>query len=161
MSIIMNVKALLGDNSSKGDLFEEYVCELFPENAFTMVQVTPRREGLDGGINEQSLRPDFRFRHEPSNHMIWVVCQYRSQLEDRKIQLLERWQLDGFKEFQELNRPDKMFLVIGFGGRPSKPHSLYCIPLEEIQYPSLFPYLIEKYRRPTNKAFWYQVGRLI
>jgi hypothetical protein len=159
MSIVKNVKALFGDSSSNGDLFGEYVRELFPENAFVIVRVT--QKGPNGGIIEQSFEPDFRFRHQPTNDMIWVVPQFRSQLEDRKIQLLERCQLDEFKEFQEQNRPDKMYIVIGFGGRPSKPHSLYSIPLEQIQYPSMFPYLIEKYRRPTNKAFWYQSGRLI
>ena len=161
MSIIKNVKALLGDNFAKGDCFESYVCRLFPESHFTLVQATTTRDDLNGRRIEQSLQPDFQFRHEPSRHRFWVECKFRSQLYDNKIQWAEKWQLDRYKEFQEMKRPEKIYVVIGFGGLAIKPYSLYCIPLDDIKYPGLFPNAIEQYRRSLNRDFLYLDGRLM
>lgn len=160
MSLLKEVKALFGNPSAKGDLFEDYVLDMFPENVFGAIHVTPRSSDLNGRKVESQNEPDFQFRHKPTNHKFWVECKFRADLFQGKIAWSKPWQLAKYKEFQEAHRPEKMFVVIGFGGRSSRPEEMYCIPLDEVQYPALYPSTIAKYRRPTDKEFWYSGGKL-
>lgn len=160
MSLLKSIKAKLGDNFSKGDLFEDFVIDLFPEDVFQVIQITPRREDLNGRWVEQSNFPDIRLRHEPSKHQFWVECKFRSSTYQNKLQWCESYQLKRYKEIQESVRPEKIFIVAGLGGTCNRPDSLYCMPLDEIEYPGLFLNAIEKYRRNPQTNFNYQAGRL-
>lgn len=160
MALLNEVKALFGNTYAKGDLFEDYVRNLFPDEEYGLVHVTPRANDHDGRKIESRLMPDFQFRHRRTNHLFWVECKYRADLFRGKLQWCEPWQLERFKKFQESSRPAKVFIVIGLGGKSSKPHQMYCIPLDEIQYPGLYPNTIAQYLRPPNNIFRYSAGRL-
>jgi hypothetical protein len=147
-------------NISKGQFFEAFVCKLFPRESFDVVHATTNRNDLCGRRVWEAEEPDFRFRHRPSGHFFWVECKYRTALYDGKIKWAERWQMERYQRFQRLHRPEKVYVVIGFGGEPGNPESLYSIPLDEIQYPRLFPTYIEKYSRSVTKEFEYLGGRL-
>jgi hypothetical protein len=160
LSVLKSVKAMMGDNFSKGEIFEEYVAGLFPEKFFSIMHKTTNKSDLNGRKIESSLKPDFQFRHLPNNHCFWVECKFRSDIYQDKIEWCKEWQFNRYKQFQESVRPEKIFVVIGLGGRWSNPEALYCMPLDEINYPGLFPKSIGKYRRPVDKEFWYQAGKL-
>lgn len=159
-SLIKSIKAKLGDNYSKGDLFEDYITNLFPDDVFSVVQITPSKDDLGGRWIEQANFPDIRLRHKPSNHQFWVECKFRSSTYQNKLHWCEPYQLKRYKEIQESVRPEKIFVAIGLGGSWNNPESLYCIPLDEIEYPGLFLNSIEKFRRNPQTNFNYQAGRL-
>lgn len=160
MSILKALKAKLGDNYSKGDLFEDFVVDLFPESVYQLVQITPRREDLDGRWVEQAYNPDIQIRHLPSGHLFWVECKFRSSTYMNKLHWCEPNLLYRYKDFQESVRPEKVFVVAGLGGRCNDPESLYCIPLDDIQYVGLYLYAIERYKRDPHTNFNYYAGRL-
>jgi hypothetical protein len=56
--------------------------------------------------------PDFQIRHNPSRHLIWVECKFRSSLHDGKIQWSEPEQLGRYKDFQRKVRPEKVYVVM-------------------------------------------------
>lgn len=145
---------------SIGKLFENYVMSLFPEPHFRALRTTPQHEDYNGRIIESKLDPDFQFRHNPTGHKFWVECKYRGALCEGKILWSESGQLERYRRFQENHRPEKVFVVIGFGDPPTMPQEMYCIPLDEIRYPGLYPSSILKYQRHVNRPFWYQGGRL-
>lgn len=143
------------DSFIKGDRFESHVATYFPESYYKIVQATTTRNDLEGRRIEQSLQPDFKFRHEMSGHCFWIECKFRGALLDDKIQWSDIAQLERYKRFQESVRPERVFVVIGYGGTPSCPNSLYCIPLSNISYPGLYPNAIEKYKHRPDRMFWY------
>ena len=81
-------------------------------------------------------------------------------MHDGKIKWAEKWQLDTYMQFQRLHRPEKVYVVIGFGGSPTNPDGLYSIPLDEITSSRLSPMSIDKYSRSVYKEFEYCGGRL-
>ena len=48
MALLKEIKALFGDTYAKGDLFEDYVAELFPDNVFKMLHATSRSSDFNG-----------------------------------------------------------------------------------------------------------------
>jgi hypothetical protein len=147
-------------NISKGQYFEAFVCKLFPRDDFDVVHATTARNDLYGRKVLEAQEPDFKFHHKSSGHYFWVECKYRTTLYDGKIKWAERWQMERYQQFQRVHRPEKVYVIIGFGGEPGNPESLYSIPLDEIQYPRLLPTSIEKYSRSVTKEFEYLAGRL-
>ena len=160
MALINEVMALLGNTFAKGDLFEDHVLRLFPEHVFSAMYLTTRTSEYHGRRVESNMNPDFQFRHIPTNHIFWVECKFRTDLFQGMIHWCEPWQFERYKRFQESIRPAKVFVVIGLGGRPSMPYELYCLPLDEIQYPALYPSVIMRYRRHPYQIFQYSGGRL-
>jgi hypothetical protein len=147
-------------NYSKGQYFEAFVCNLFPREDFDVVHATTAKNELYVRKIGEFKDPDFKFRHKLSGHCFWVECKFRTTLYDGKIKWAERWQMERFQHFQKIHRPEKVYVILGFGGDPVKPDTLYSIPLDEIRYPRLLPTTIEKYGRSVVKEFEYQGGRL-
>ncbi len=151
----------IDDGFEKGKKFEQFVCSLFPTKTFDLIHATSTRDDLGGRKVEENKLPDFRFRDKGSKNSFWVECKFRSGKFNEKIPWATSYQFNRYKEFQVNNRSETVFVIIGFEGEPSNPKSLYCIPLDEIQYPGLYPSAIDKYRRLTDKQFYYENGQLI
>jgi hypothetical protein len=147
-------------NNSKGNYFEAFVCNLFPRDAFDVVNATTTRNDLNGRMIGEAKDPDLRFYHKSSGRYLWVECKFRSTLHDGKIKWAEKWQMEQYQQFQRLHRPEKVYVVIGFGGSPTNPDCLYSIPLDEITSPRLYPMSIDKYSRSVYMEFEYRGGRL-
>ncbi len=162
--LAMQFNAMVLDNpEAKGDLFEQYCLKRFHETIFDCHYYTPRRKDIGSRQVRCLGHPDFQFYHKPSEHKFWVECKFRKHLDDEgKI----NWskgedQLERYRAFQEEHRPEKVFIVIGLGGMPSMPSSMYCIPLDDVAYPGLFPSYVEKWRRKDPSApFEYKSGTL-
>jgi hypothetical protein len=147
-------------NFTKGNYFEAFVCNLFPSDDFDVVHATTATDDLNGRRIGEVKDPDFRFFHKSSGRFFWVECKFRTTLYDGKIKWAEKWQMEGYQQFQRLHRPEKVYVVIGFGGSPTNPDGLYSIPLDEITSPRLSPMSIDKYSRSVYKEFEYRGGRL-
>lgn len=162
MGIVRTVKALvLEDPFAKGEMFENYVEDLFPKETYTIISKTIKNADLNGRRVEEVENPDYHFRHEPSKYQFWVECKFRSSTSQNKLGWCEQWQLNRYKRFQEERRPEKVFIVAGLGGLCNNPEKLYCIPLDDIDYPDLYLNKIERYRRNPRTPFGYNKGILI
>lgn len=149
------------DTHVVGDLFEAYVADLFSPREYTFLEVTPRRGDLNGRYIAAALNPDFRIRYEPNGHIIWVECKYRSGLYKGKLEWCKEEQFERYRRFQREHWPEKVYVVIGLGGQPDDPGSLFCIPLIEIASSALEPSLLEPNRmRSPGSPFVYRAGRL-
>jgi hypothetical protein len=160
MSLLKELKAMLGDNYAKGDLFEEYVINLFPAEYFKILHATTRRDDLGGRQIESAKNPDFHIQHIPSRHKFWVEAKFRQNIYNNKLIWCNQNQLMRYKKFQDSVRPEKVYIVIGNGGSPSAPEIIYCIPLDEIKYTDLFLSKIEMYKKHPYSQFIYN-GRLL
>ena len=145
----------------KGHEFEIYTLRLFNKNEFDLLYATPTRGDYEGRIIESAKDPDFKFRHKKSIHEFWVECKYRSDYFREKLEWCKDYQLQRYKDFQERERPRKVYVVMGLGGLSSEPESMYRIPLDEIKYTGLYPSVLKKYERNPTKPFDYRNGRLI
>ena len=53
-----------------------------------------------------------------------------------------------------------VFVVVGVGGSPKNPETMFCIPLNDAKYPEIFPSVFEKYERDPGKTFFWRDGML-
>ncbi len=145
---------------AKGTVFEGYVRGLFPEEVFSVLHDTSQDSRPHDAMHS-ILNPDFRLRHEPSRHSFWVECKFRSSARYGVVS----WsagasQYERYLEFQKRVRPEKVYIVIGLVGSPSKPKFMYCIPLDEIQEPDIYIDEMVKFKRHSTAIFNYRQGRL-
>jgi len=66
------------------------------------------------------------------------------------------------KRYNAYSRSNRIpvFVVIGVGGSPKKPATMFCIPLKDAKYPEIFPSVFEKYERNPGKTFFWRDGML-
>jgi hypothetical protein len=142
----------------KGDRFESVVRGYFPENLYDVVNSSISNNDPNGKNDEQSLDPDFKVRHKLTGNCFWVGCKFVDRSSEGKIQLSANEQLIKYQQFQENHKQERVYIVMGFGGMPHRPKSLYCIPLKEITCPELSLNSIEKYRHRVDQVFRYENG---
>lgn len=145
----------------KGCTFETYATSLFPEEMFTLVDVTPHRQDLNGRWVESKLNPDFKIRYKPDGPTFWVECKYRSKLYNGMLRWSDYQQHERYKKFQRDRTDEKMYVLIGLGGQPENPEAIYLIPLDDIPSYNLEPSFCEGYRIPSSVSFSFTDGRLI
>ncbi len=127
-----DINAMTGDTYSKQNLFEAYAQRLFKRSDFDKTYNTIGQDYLDGQGIESTHQPYYQFWHKRSGHSFWVKCEFRSDYDD-KLDWLRPNQLKCYKKFQEDVWPEKIYVVIGFGGRPLKPSFMFCVPLDEVE----------------------------
>jgi hypothetical protein len=148
-----------------GKAFEDHIQDLIFQNNrrkqyFTLEYRTPDYYDAKSGIYaETNMDPDFRIRYNPTGDVFAVECKFRSgYAKDNKGRAILSWskpaQFARYQKYQqEKNIP--VYVVIGFGGSPNDPNTIYCIPLSEIKYPQLYPSILKKYEHPTNGLFFW------
>ncbi len=104
---------------------------MFPANDFDIL-LRPDKIG--------SKVPDFYIGARGIGHKFWVEAKHRSHLIDDKFDICQENpdRLKFLRTFQELMRPETVFLVLGLGGRPYAPESIFCLRVEEVKHPALF-----------------------
>jgi hypothetical protein len=144
-----------------GELFEDYVDELFPDTHFSCVKAPNRfdKKGKKRRV-EQNLEPDFKFRDRKSDHQFWVEAKWRQELYQDKLHWCKPYQFKRYKEFRERVRPEKVFIVAGLDELPSHPKFLFVMDLDKEDYPALYESKLKEFERDTKKPFNYQSGRL-
>jgi hypothetical protein len=142
-------------------LFDVYAQRLLRRSDFDEIYTMTGQDNLDGQGTEIVNSPYYQFWHKRSGHTFWVKCEFGGHWEKR-LEELRPNQLNSYVNFQKLLWPEKVYMVIGFGGRPLKPSCMFCIPLDElVKNGTHYPKLLEKYQRDSKQPFDYQNGRLV
>ena len=161
IKVLKDIKmATSNDPFVVGQIFEEYVDDLFSKKYFVIVEKTHSTETNKQEYIESSMNPDFVYRYKPTGELFAVECKYRSYLIDGKLSWSNTKQLRRYREFQrERNIP--VFIVIGLGGEDvSVFDEMFCIPLDEAKYPDLYPSVFIRYGRDPEKPFFWKNGTL-
>jgi hypothetical protein len=154
------IEILTEDESvDKGNDFEKYVVKHFDSRYFSLVQWTMDINRKHDRFVEADAGPDLTVRYIPTNEIFYVECKFRSGLYEEKLHWSKPEQLKRYQDFARENRYP-FFVVIGFGGIPSYPERMFCIPLEEARYPALYPSVFEKFERNPDKNFFWKSGVL-
>ena len=158
-------------NEQKGDNFERYVINLFILNNkpgkeyFTVIEWTRdiNRKARDIKVKSDQ-NPDLTMCYKGKEYFA-VECKYRAKffLSKERNGYVIKWsypeQMKRYQQFQkEKNIP--VFIVIGVGGSPTSPTTMYCLPLNEAKYPELDKSYLEKYERSPVKLFFWKNNRL-
>lgn len=148
------------ENYAKGVDFEKRVVELFNPQYFAIHEWTRDLSGKHEGVRvESDSNPDLVIRYKPNNEKFAVECKYRSKLYEGKL----GWSTqEKIKQYNLYSRKYRIptFIVIGFGGDPTNPDRMFCIPLEEAKYPELFPSIYERFERNPESSFFWRDGIL-
>ena len=155
-------------NYQKGTDFEKYVAGLFTRRSdyFAINDWTRDNHDKSKGIYvESNTNPDLVIRYKPTNEKFAVECKYRSGFyRSQKINgPVVKWAApDQIKRYNAYSRSNRIpvFVVIGVGGSPKNPATMFCIPLKDAKYPEIFPSVFEKYVRDPGKTFFWRDGML-
>lgn len=154
------VDVLTEDESiEKGNDFEKYVKDLFDDRYFVFEQWSTDINRKHDTLVEADMGPDFVIRYEPKDERFCVECKFRSDLYEDKLDWSNPQQLRRYQDYA-LNHRLPFFIVIGLGGDPYYPERMFCIPLEEAKYPTLFPSVFERFERDPDKMFFWKNGIL-
>ena len=152
-TIYKRIKALtMNDEVLKGREFEDYVINLFdlPNNKKLTLKEWRGDKSLPGVYPESNSAPDFVFEY--AGKPFAVECKWRSHLsKDIEKELLPPERMASFHQFSTERRM-VVYLLLGIGGLPNDPDSLYFTRLDkefsiEILLNSYIPskdYLMEK-----------------
>ncbi|MDE6769209.1 MAG: hypothetical protein K2J78_05730, partial [Muribaculaceae bacterium] len=84
-----------------------------------------------GAMGENALNPDF-FVEQPygkSSIEYWLECKWRKEINGKYS--FPPAQFERYKKAQHDSKR-KVFIVFGIGGEPSKPASVYIMPIDSI-----------------------------
>jgi hypothetical protein len=141
-----------------GYLFEKYTIKKFDKKYFKLQEWrSDKAVKLDDGVviyPKSNVLPDLLYNFVLGGKVneLSIECKYRSKIY-KKFFLLDRDQLQRYRQFQKADRP--VFISIGIGGVPDKPFELYMIPLNEIKHHELPIKILSKYRISTERMFFY------
>ncbi len=122
----------------KGNEFEDYVRNMFPQDCFELIHRTPTNDETGGRYVHSMIYPDLRFREIKTGKKFWVEVKYRSYTEsDGSIVWCADNQLTNYKRTM-YETGEKVFIVMGVGGTVQKPNKIYCLDLENINFTKLF-----------------------
>jgi len=145
-------------NYQKGTDFEKYVAAISD-------WTRDNHDKSKGIYVESNTNPDLVIRYKPTNEKFAVECKYRSGFyRSQKINgPVVKWAApDQIKRYNAYSRSNRIpvFVVVGVGGSPNNPETMFCIPLNDAKYPEIFPSVFEKYERDPGKTFFWRDGML-
>nr|WP_321496284.1 hypothetical protein [uncultured Methanolobus sp.] len=140
----------------KGNAFEEFVRDRFEKKYFDVVRWNTDICRKRDEYIESDSDPDMviRYKYKGKNEQFAVECKYRKNTNKGKITWSKYPQMNRYRKYQEENGYP-VFVVIGLGGEPESPEKMFCIPLDEIKYPGLYPKEFESFEiNPSENFFW-------
>jgi hypothetical protein len=151
-------------NVKKGHKFEKYVVSLFTkqENYFSIIEWTTDIYDKSKNIKvESNKNPDLVILYKPTKEKFAVECKFRSgpfQSDKYKEDVLKWSYPDQIRRYNTYSAKNKipLFIVIGYGGLPDKPEKMFCLPIQDAQYPELFLSYLENFARSPTKPFFYK-----
>jgi len=143
------------DPEWKGYRFEKYVESLFDPKYFSLIEKTHSYRVNQERYVESSMNFDFIWKYKPTRKEFAVEAKYRSHLnKDKMLPVSRADQLQRYKDFAN-KREIPYFIVIGLAGYDDEPESMFCIPLNEVKFPDLYPSIFKNFERnPKSKFFW-------
>ncbi len=151
------------ENKAKGDAFEAFVVKSFDTTYFTINEWRGDKY-VDGKYATSNHFPDleitFTLEFKKVKDTFAIECKWRKSFYNNAITWAEDYQVKNYKEYAaKLNIP--VFVVIGIGGEPSKPHEVYIVPLEKIKTTELTEDFLQPYQREfaSNNFYWKWEGK--
>lgn len=141
------------ENVKRGEAFEDFVLEKFPEKYYELEYKTPRYGENKKRFIKKSKQPDFIFYHKPTKKKFAVECKNWKFFKNGKEWTTEE-KLKEYREFEK-RKGIKTFIVIGVGEDPKDPDEMFCIPLQDIGMTKMYRRFLEKYQRPPRKTFYF------
>lgn len=131
-TIYLRIKSLtMNDEVLKGREFEDYVLELIDVQNSDKLALKEWRgdKSLPGVYPENNSAPDFMFEYDGKPFA--VECKWRSHLsKDIEKELLPPERMASFHQFSTERRM-VVYLLLGIGGLPNDPDSLYFTRLDK------------------------------
>ena len=148
-------KISVGTKYEAGISLENYVLSLFDMRDWSIVDYTKDLSKKFGRKVESDSNPDFVMRHKDTNKVIAIECKYKSRfmrgVKEHGITWASEYQIKNYNAFREKTNYH-VFAVIGIGGSPSKPKSMFIVPLYRLKYPFASEDYLRKFERsPKNK----------
>ncbi|WP_317897760.1 hypothetical protein [Aurantibacillus circumpalustris] len=145
-------------NEAKGSQFENFIVEKFNAKYFSMLHW--QSDKFHNGVYPRSnMDPDLIYEFTYNNYScrIAIECKFRSAASNNMVDILKPEQLQRYQNFSHQNEID-VYIALGLGGHPSNPEELYLIPLNELQYPSLYLNKLRPFYKPTSQLFFYNTN---
>jgi hypothetical protein len=121
----------------KGEDFERCLrSRVFTKEKFDLVMKTHDFHENNQDYVESSLFPDYLFREKKTNKTFFVEAKYRAKTYQGKVQWCKPYQ---FIRYRKYISETPVLIAIGLGGRPDNPKQIFLVPLEKIEYCSLYP----------------------
>jgi len=144
------------DSFEKGRQFEEYVISLFNMQFFNLIEWRKSKRNNDSSQRINYSYPDLEitFGHY-NNYRFAVECKWRKDMPSLSVWWANKEKIYAYEEFEDLYGIP-VFIAIGLGGRPSKPQSLFTIPLYYInRIQTIHKTSLEKFSRQPQRRFYY------
>lgn len=130
----------------KGDEFESFLRKkIYSYPQYELVMKTHSYQSNRGDYIEMTKYPDYLFRDKDGVEF-YVEAKYRAATFKEKLDWCKPYQ---FERYKQIAQTKKVLIAIGLGGRPKYPKRLFIIPLEGVNYPSLYEREYLPYERPV------------
>ena len=142
-------------DKEKGDTFEKHVISRFPEQYYK-IKIWQGDKYHEGRFAESNYHPDLIMELNTKNNKASFAaeCKYRQTFFKGEIKLAKEYQIINYRKYAtEFNQ--LVFIVLGVGGEPSNPDSLYIIPLNEINSTTYTENQLKKYLKYGKGDFFY------
>ena len=139
----------------KGEEFENYVRKyIFPKSDYDLVHKTHDYNSNNGDYVESSLKPDFKFRDKKNGNEFYVEAKWRRGVynKENKIDWCNQNQLRRYKAIDK--NENKVFIVLGFGDKATKPEEIVLFPVSSCNYYSLYDSFLNKYSFYVDKPIF-------
>ena len=115
----------------KGVAFEQWVADRFPKERFRIKHWRSDKMSPTGQYAESNKDPDLELDLllGRNSHPFAVECKWRADLDAGTMQIAKSYQVVNYRKFAERSKRP-VFIVVGVGGEPSKPESLFVVPLQ-------------------------------
>ena len=131
-TIYLRIKSLtMNDEVLKGREFEDYVIDLFdlPNNKKLTLKEWRGDKSLPGVYPESNSAPDFVFEYDGKQFA--MECKWRNHIpKNIEKELLPAERMASFQQFSTERRMP-VYLLLGIGGLPNDPDSLYFTRLDK------------------------------
>jgi hypothetical protein len=145
------------EDSPKGYDFEKFIVERFDGTYFTLLEWRSDKFH-NGKFPISSTLPDLEYEFNSNRHKVKfaVECKWRKGFFDYKLEWAKPYQIANYKNYEAANGI-RVFVVIGIGGLPENPESLYIIPLSRISDSIFSEYHLRPYLRYKKGNFFLTV----
>jgi LPXTG-motif cell wall-anchored protein len=147
--------------AEKGRAFENYVVSRFNKEYFELKEW--RSDKYHEGVYATSSQlPDleYHFRTKSQFAKFAVECKWRAEFFKGRIEWAKGYQLSNYRDYERKRNID-VFVIIGLGGTPENPQSVYVVPLREIRSNVLTEHQLKQYYRYKQGNFFLNVGPMI
>lgn len=141
-------------DAEKGRAFEEFIVSMFSKDYYKIIEWRGDKY-YNGRYAESNMLPDLELKLKTKKHEVVfaVECKWRNEFYNGKIIWAKDYQLKNYKEY-EAQTENKVFVIIGIGGEPRNPSSLYIVPLKDINSAILTLSNLKKYYRQKKGNFF-------